>query len=131
MRKILAFLELDSEKYDFQSALNIPVVGSSVFKGGESALHWNPVHKTNEFDPLARAANWTRRQHQRFNWLAAKELILFGYTPLHFANANSGLQLRNRLLDALYNTQLWFRRFTKFIGFIGDRMRRHLHTNEA
>lgn len=129
VQKILAFLELDSNKYDFKSALNIPVVGSSVFKGGANTLHWDPVQKTNEFDPLSRASNWNKQQHQRFNWLAAKELSLFDYQLLYFTNANSGLQLRNRWLDFVYNTGLWFRRLKKFTAFIIDRMRRHLRSN--
>lgn len=131
MRKILTFLELDSEKYDFHGALNIPVVGSSVFKGGAAGIHWNPVPKTNAFNPLARAAKWSRRQHQRFNWLAAPELIIFGYQPQHFTQGNSGLQLYNRLLDAIYNTQLWYRRLKKLIGFIAGRIQNHLRPKKA
>jgi hypothetical protein len=80
---------------------------------------------------LARTAKWTRRQHERFNWLAAKELIMFGYSPVYFENTKSGLQLRNRILDTFYNTRLWISRFKKFTGFVSDRMRSHVNTNQS
>ena len=47
-------------------------------------MHWLPVRKTAEFDPLARAAGWDRAQHERFNWLAGKELEQLGYTPKRY-----------------------------------------------
>ena len=70
MRKILSFLCLDVSKYDFQTALNLPVVGSSTFKRPAGKVQWIPVMKTEEFDPLARASDWTRAMHERFNWIA-------------------------------------------------------------
>jgi hypothetical protein len=79
MRKILPFLGLDSGQYDFQMALNLPVVGSSTFKRTEEKVKWLPVMKTAEFNPLARADEWPRSMHERFNWLAGKHLEQLGY----------------------------------------------------
>ena len=123
LRRILDFLGLDAGKYDFAAALNLPVVGSSVFKGGEREVHWKPVSRTADFDPLSRTAGWTRAQHERFNWLAGKELVLFGYTPQESGGNKWAWALWNRLLDARYNTGRWFRRFRTLFGMIGRRMR--------
>lgn len=90
MCKILDFLELGTEEYDFEKAMHTPVVGSSTFGRGNGKVHWDPVQKTTEFDPLSRIANWSRKQHERFNWLAEKELLYFGYEPKK------------------YNTYIWY-----------------------
>jgi hypothetical protein len=80
MRKILDFLELDADAYDFDAAENIPVRGSSVHRGSTEKLHWDPVQKTENFKPLNRFAHWSQGMHNRFNWIAGKELEYFGYS---------------------------------------------------
>lgn len=82
MEKILSFLSLDVSKYDFQAALNLPVVGSSSFKRGSGNVHWLPVQKNESFDPLNRAAHWTRQDHESFNRLAKTALEQWGYQPV-------------------------------------------------
>jgi len=85
MRKILPFLDLDAGQYDFQRALNLPVVGSSTFKRTEEKVKWLPVMKTDDFNPLTRADEWPRSMHERFNWLAGKQLEQLGYAKKIFA----------------------------------------------
>jgi hypothetical protein len=80
MRRVLAFLELDVTRYDFDAMRNVPVVGSSTFKRGEDGVHWLPVRKTADFDPLARATGWTLELHARFHDLAGVESAQLGYT---------------------------------------------------
>lgn len=80
MRKVLELLDLDTEVYDFDAAENLPVRGSSVHRGESKKLHWEPVQKTENFRPLQRFANWSKVQHNRFNWIAGKEMSYFGYT---------------------------------------------------
>jgi hypothetical protein len=123
MRNMLMFLGLDADKYDFDKALNAPVVGSSVFKRNGGEVHWNPVEKTPEFNPIARSAGWTRWQHERFNWLASKELTLFGYEPVKFKEGNPLISLRNYVCDFVYAMRKWRRRFRKFSYFVAKRLK--------
>lgn len=102
MKQILHFLELDSKSYDFQSALNIPVVGSSEFKRGEGEVHWAPVEKNQEFKPTERCSKWNRSQHERFNWLAHKESQYFGYELKKFDKHQWYWNNWNRYKDLQY-----------------------------
>ena len=95
MRRILSFLSLDLNRYDFAAARHLPVVGSSSFKRGVGPVHWLPVSKTADFKPLERANHWTRRQHERFNWICREHLETFGYEPKEYGS--------NRLLWTLWN----------------------------
>lgn len=82
MTKLLSFLDLDLAAYDFARAERLPVRGSSVFHGGRDHVHWDPVERTDEFDPLRRWAGWNAGQHQRFAWLAGRQQVALGY-PLN------------------------------------------------
>ena len=93
MRRILDFLGLSPADYDFEAALNLPVVGSSTFKRPPGKVSWLPVRKTADFDPLARATEWSRETHERFYALAGKQLVRLGYTQLTDA-ANHGAEDR-------------------------------------
>src|SRR5262245_48467855 len=95
MRRILFFLGLDIEHYDFEAARELPVVGSSSFKRGVGPVHWLPVRKTSDFRPLERAGDWTRSQHERFNWICKDYLKVFCYEPKESGN--------NRLIWTLWN----------------------------
>jgi hypothetical protein len=105
MRKILSFLELDVEKYDFRTALNLPVVGSSTFKRPPGKVQWMPVMKTAEFDPLARANQWTRVQHERFNWIAGNQLEQLGYIRKVYTGQRFRWRIWNRVMDLLWSTK--------------------------
>ena len=82
LRRILGFLGLDAERYDFQAAARLPVVGSSSLRGGREDVHWEPLEKTPEFDPIGRFEHWTRAMHERFNWIAGDLLEPLGYVPV-------------------------------------------------
>jgi hypothetical protein len=79
MTKLLSFLDLDLAAYDFARAERLPVRGSSVFHGGRDHVHWDPVERTDEFDPLRRWAGWNAGQHRRFAWLAGRQQVALGY----------------------------------------------------
>ena len=99
LNKILKFLDLDISKYNLDSALNMPITGSSDFKRGLGNVHWLPVEKTKDFDPINRTKHWTRRQHERFNWLAADELAYFDYKPNNYAGNNTWWKIWNISID--------------------------------
>jgi sulfotransferase family protein len=78
--KILAFLELDGERFDWDAASQLPVRGSSTYLGaGRDSIHWDPVPRGPDFDPLGRWRSWSREQHRRFEWIAGDQLRRLGY----------------------------------------------------
>jgi protein-tyrosine sulfotransferase len=88
LRKVMLFLHLDPNVYDFARAMNLPVRGSSSLRreGADwqqsfvaPGIHWNAVPKTSEFRPLERWRHWSRARHERFNWIAGRYLAPFGY----------------------------------------------------
>jgi hypothetical protein len=90
-RRILSFLRLDVARYSFEGARNLPVRGSSTLRregaapttsaarGVAPGIHWQPVPKSADFNPLARFSHWKRAQHERFNWIAGDYLTALGY----------------------------------------------------
>jgi protein-tyrosine sulfotransferase len=84
MKQLLSFLDLEAAEYDFAAAGRLPVRGSSVFHGGKAHVHWDPIERTADFDPLRRSEDWGPRQHERFAWLAGREQVALGY-PLDTA----------------------------------------------
>jgi protein-tyrosine sulfotransferase len=89
--RILSFLRLDVTSYSFERARNLPVRGSSTLRregappttsaarGVAPGIHWQPVPKSADFNPLARWSHWKRAQHERFNWIAGDYLTALGY----------------------------------------------------
>ncbi len=96
LRRIFSFLALDPNTYDFRAAASSPVIGSCESRrNGEREIHWDPIERTPDFNPVDRASKWGRRMHERFNWIAGDELEHLGYLK---KNAP-----RNRLLWNLWN----------------------------
>ena len=96
LREILTFLDLDTNCYDFEAARNLPIRGSStVREADDAAMHWAPLEKTSEFDPMSRFRHWRRADHERFNWVTRGCLVPFGYEETRFGS--------NRLLWAAWN----------------------------
>lgn len=80
LHRIFAFLELRADAYDFEAAANLPVRGSSVLHSqANQTVHWNPVEKPADFDPIGRWRNWHPRQQERFDWIAGAYLAPLGY----------------------------------------------------
>lgn len=125
LRKIFEFLELDTNTYDFQAAANAPVVGSSTYKRDADNLNWNKEKKTEDFKPLDRAADWTRAQHERFNWLASEQLKAFGYEPKTFSNNRLFRTIWNKVMDLKWSCKVWMRRVGKGFQFVTRRLRVH------
>ena len=120
LRRIFEYLHLDPEQYDYQAAINLPVRGSSTLSGGPSTkrfswvhegIHWDAVEKPADFDPLNRWSGWKRGKHERFNRVAGKYLVSFGYEPVT-SNKRSAVWLAwNMAQDALFLDQtVWFAR---------------------
>lgn len=113
--RILAFLDLDTERFDWKSAERCPVRGSCAFgRSGTSPVDWRPVARNAEFVPLGRYRGWSKRRRQRFEWLAGRVSAEFGYA------AREGVQ-RSAVANALDWTldRYWqVSRQWKEIGFL-------------
>jgi hypothetical protein len=123
LRRIFDFLDLDPKVYDFEAAAKLPVRGSSVFgKEAEEKVHWTPVAKSAEFNPLQRWAHWNRSQHERFNWVAGKYLRALGYDEklypgqrTRWATWNKGRDVQWRLEGLLTSLGSLTRRLSRKI----------------
>lgn len=85
MKDLLAFLELDVSRYDFDAAESLPVRGSSEL-ADSGDLHWQPVDMARDFDPHSRWEDWPKARLERFDWIAGSYLEAFGYPryPGHY-----------------------------------------------
>lgn len=79
LRSLLAFLRLDPVRYDFQAARDLPVYGSSSFRGERAEVHWQPVPKTEAFRPVGRWEGWSPYRRRRFVWAAGDLMRALGY----------------------------------------------------
>lgn len=101
LEAILDFLDLDIAQYDFERALSLPVKGSSELRSNKGdKVHWQPVEKTQQFNPLQRWSNWSRSRHERFNWVAGASMAPLGYTPQTHSGGLVPWPVWNYLLDA-------------------------------
>lgn len=80
LRKLMNFLNLDIEKYDFDQVIHFPVYGSSEVKKTEGRIHWNAIEQNDNFEPLKRWEDWDKKLHNRFNWIAAEAMKKLGYS---------------------------------------------------
>jgi hypothetical protein len=100
LHRIFNFIGLSAASYNFEAAKHLPVRGSSSTRTSRSErVHWQPVEKTGEFDPLSRWHHWSRGRHERFNWIAGLFLQRFGYEPVRFDGYQAFWALANRFLD--------------------------------
>ena len=114
LKRLFEFLNLNTQGFNFNAVDNIPVRGSSVLRGAPAAdVHWQPVAKTADFNPLERFKDWTPAQHARFNWLAGDALRLFGYQPVTPAGSPAFWAARNRWLDARQDWTRWHDRLQR------------------
>jgi len=100
LSRILQFLNMDSTRFPFEKALNLPVRGSSEL-AQSGTLHWQAVEKKKDFDPTHRFKHWGAPTHERFNWVAGASQRALGYdltTPQFSPQAI----MRNLALDALW-----------------------------
>jgi hypothetical protein len=105
MTKLLSFLGLEAKDYDLSAAERLPVRGSSVLRGGKAQVHWDPVERTPDFDPLRRWAHWTVEQHRRFAWLAGRQQVSLGYGLDDPIPATASARARERVVSARWRTR--------------------------
>lgn len=100
LHELLDFLQLEPENYDWQTALTLPVRGSSELKmSGGGEVHWDPVERDPAFDPLSRFSRWSDARHFRYNRVAGAEMEKLGYRQKTINAPGRLLRLQNTLLD--------------------------------
>ncbi len=78
--RVFAAVALDPAAYDFEAAKNLPVYGSSTDRGGDEAeVHWRPVAKTPDFQPIGRWAEWDEKRRRAFKARAAELMAALNY----------------------------------------------------
>ncbi|WNC68458.1 sulfotransferase [Thalassotalea nanhaiensis] len=78
-KKMIEYLGLSLNDFDFSKLKSLPVSGSSDLKSSSKAMHWKPVSKENKFDPLNRFSNWSLNRKKIFHYIAKNEMEYFGY----------------------------------------------------
>lgn len=111
LRKIFSFLGLDAEKYDYSSAENSAVIGSSDLRNKKrDKVHWIPVSKTSDFNPLTRWSYWKKSKHLRFQWIAGDLLSAFDYDLVHEPKVRAWWYTWNILLDFFFPIKISLKR---------------------
>ena len=100
MRELLAFLKLDPQPYDLEAAAELPVRGSSEITEN-TALHWEPIDKPKEFDPLSRHQHWTGFMHYRYQRVTGSAMEKLGY-PQPVSPTNPLWKLQSLILDLIW-----------------------------
>lgn len=100
LSRIFDFLELDEGTFDLEAADALPVRGSSSYFGpGREAVNWDPVEKGPDFDPRERWHSWTPQMHERFEWIAGKQMRSLGYQSVGDPVRAARKVARHTLLD--------------------------------
>lgn len=120
LRGILRFVGLDAGCYDFAAAQNMPIRGSSTVRGEkQGSMHWKPVRKTADFDPMSRFRHWTRAQHERFNRVAGSYFEPLGYEAERFSGGRVYWAIWNAILDLKWH-------IVRVLGPVGLKIKRGL-----
>jgi len=103
LKPLLEFLELDPQRYDFEQADQLPVRGSSeIVEQQDQDLHWDPVEKTDAFNPLTRHGGWSGFMHYRYQQVCGEAMEPLGYPPLELIRIPWWWKLRSLMLDGLW-----------------------------
>ena len=108
--KLLGFLRLDRDRFDYGAARALPVLGSSFCRGDDDSVHWRGIQRTRDFSSVQRFSHWDRRLHERFGWLAGDQLERLGYERVLFGEPTRASGYRNRALDAAWPVRAATRR---------------------
>lgn len=109
MTKILSFVGLDVKRYDFDTALNMYVAGSSELNVSGNEMHWRLLEKKADFNPLTRWEYWGRSLHERFNWVVGDCLEQFGYNKQEQQRYRFLWAVWNMILDIIQKTEIRLR----------------------
>lgn len=128
MTKILSFLGLDIERYDFNAAANLTVTGSSELRNKEGKVHWNARKKTSDFNSIKRWHSWKRPLHERFNWLTESFMEQFKYTKKQYKSYQTLWNVWNIIMDRLFTMEVWLSQRNLFLYNLSKRLRKMFYS---
>jgi hypothetical protein len=79
LRRALLTCGLDPESYPFDAVSTLPLYGSSTHRGGRDELHWEPVDRPPEFDPVGRWREWDDTLRLRYDQVCGEVAERLGY----------------------------------------------------
>jgi hypothetical protein len=85
---------LDLGRYPFEALAHLPVYGSSVLRGDRAELHWEPVSRPEDFDPVGRWKSWEDSLKREYDHVCGEAAQRLGYP--RDAPASRGLAARLR-----------------------------------
>ena len=77
---LLDFLDVPEQSFPWDELDQLPVRGSSTYRGGRAELHWEPVARPKDFRPTGRWSSWGRLRRWQFRRLAGREQLELGYS---------------------------------------------------
>jgi protein-tyrosine sulfotransferase len=83
LKALTIFCDLGTNALTPDSIASLPLFGSSTNRGKSNHLHWDPVEKTNDFNPVGRWANWNWYQKWNFKKIAGASLLELHYEESH------------------------------------------------
>jgi len=101
MAAILKTVELDAGAYDFARIRSLPVFGSSTCRNEAGEWEWRIAPATAGGVRVDRWRDWSRGDHERFNWIAGEALRELGYEPEHLGGQRLSRSLRTVLWATL------------------------------
>ena len=81
MARLSQFLGVDSSVVPLDKIADLPLRGSSTDRGSKDELHWQPVEKPKNFNPIGRWGKWGWLKKNQFKSVANNELQRAGYVP--------------------------------------------------
>lgn len=82
-KRVLSYTKLDASDFDASTIHELPLYGSSTERGGADRVHWSPVPKPADFDPLKRSRGWSEEAFERFDWITRSVSTQLGYDIPH------------------------------------------------
>lgn len=80
VERVIRFLGCDPGTFPWDRFENLPVRGSSFYRGNRQELHWQPVEKGKDFQPVGRWKHWPWWVRWQFRRIAGREFEALGYT---------------------------------------------------
>lgn len=79
LHRILDFLALDHNEYDWKKMKDAPVLGSSTYRGDQPNVNWKAIKKDKNFKPHNKWERWDTKKKKIFKKYAGDNLIKMGF----------------------------------------------------
>jgi len=79
MERVITFLGNDPGRFPWDQLGTLPVRGSTFYRGNRQDLHWQPVEKGKDFQPVGRWQRWPWWVRWEFRRIAEREFEALGY----------------------------------------------------